>query len=110
ERVGSADRDHPSLSFSLQATTPDFFKFVTMGLQHIGATSGEWLSEKGLHFPDGIDHILFVIALILGGGGFINILKTVTGFTIGHSLTLALATLHLVHVPSRLVESSIALS
>jgi hypothetical protein len=37
-------------------------------------------------------------------------LKTVTGFTAGHSVTLALATLGIVHLPQRLVESAIALS
>ena len=46
----------------------------------------------------------------MAGGGFINILKSVSGFTLGHSITLTLATLNIVHVPSRLVESCIALS
>ena len=84
--------------------------FIGMGIKHIGAVPSEWHDESGVHLPEGIDHILFVIALVLGGGGLLNILKTVTGFTLGHSLTLALATLGWIHVPSRLVESGIALS
>jgi hypothetical protein len=88
-----------------------FGEFVLMGVQHIGATPGEWLRPGGgLRLPDGIDHILFLLALLLAGGGLLEVLKTVTGFTAGHSVTLALATLGLVRLPSRLVESAIALS
>jgi hypothetical protein len=87
-----------------------FGQFVFMGVQHIGATPDQWVDRGHWHFPDGIDHILFVVALVLGGGGLIGLVKTVTGFTIGHSLTLAAATFGVVHVPSRIVESAIALS
>ena len=85
-------------------------QFIEMGIKHIGAVPSEWINSEGLHWPEGIDHILFVIALVLGGGGVVDLLKTVTGFTIGHSATLALATLGWIYVPSRLVESGIALS
>ncbi len=50
------------------------------------------------------------MALLLTGVQIIPVLKTVTGFTLGHSVTLSLATLGLVQLPSRLVESAIALS
>jgi hypothetical protein len=86
------------------------FEFIGMGIKHIGAWPSEWYSAEGYHLPDGIDHILFLLALILAGGGLINILKTATGFTVGHSVTLAIASLGLVHLPSRFVESMIALS
>ena len=85
-------------------------EFIAMGTQHIGATPSEWIGEKGFQLPDGIDHILFVLALVIGGGGFYSIIKTVTGFTLGHSITLALATSGVIHIPSRIVESTIALS
>lgn len=95
------------------------------------------------HIWIGIDHILFLIALILPsvvrrtynteavqapkpvGQGFINwnwtpvsrfkpafiyIIKVITFFTIAHTITLTLASLQLVNLPSRLVESAIALS
>jgi hypothetical protein len=88
-----------------------FMEFVSMGVRHIGATPGEWRDQNGFHLPDGIDHILFLLALILGGGAsFWRILKTATGFTVGHSITLSLASLGLVHLPGRIVESAIALS
>ena len=86
------------------------FEFVSMGFKHIGAAPSEWQGGKGLRLPEGIDHILFVVALVLAGGGVVNILKSVTGFTVGHSMTLALGSLGWIYVPARLVESGIALS
>ena len=62
------------------------------------------------HIAIGPDHILFVLGLLLLGGGLPRLLKIVTAFTAAHSLTLALAALGLVHVPSRVVEPLIALS
>lgn len=55
---------------------------------------------------DGFDHILFVIALcaIYLGRDWKKIIILVTAFTIGHSITLALATLNLIKVNSDLVE------
>jgi hypothetical protein len=62
------------------------------------------------HIAIGPDHILFVLGLLLLGGGLGRLLKIVTAFTAAHSLTLALASLGLVHVPVRVVEPLIALS
>jgi len=62
------------------------------------------------HIFTGPDHILFVIALLLLGGGLGRVLKITTAFTIAHSMTLALAVLGVVRPPSRLVEPLIALS
>ncbi len=59
------------------------------------------------HVLSGVDHLLFVLGLVLLGG---NVLLTVTAFTLGHSLTLSLAALGLVSVPVRPVEVAIALS
>jgi hydrogenase/urease accessory protein HupE len=63
-----------------------------------------------LHIFTGYDHIAFLIGVVLIGGSFKTILKVVTSFTVAHSITLALATLHIVSLPSRWVESGIALS
>jgi HupE / UreJ protein len=87
-----------------------FGEFVWMGFRHIGAAPSEWWGSGGLQLAPGIDHILFLLALILAGGGLLSTLKTVTGFTAGHSVTLTLATLGWVRLPSRLTESAIALS
>jgi len=62
------------------------------------------------HILTGYDHLLFLAALLLGGGGALTLLKIVTAFTLAHSLTLALATLGLVHVSARLIEPLIAAS
>jgi hypothetical protein len=58
----------------------------------------------------GIDHVLFVLALLLARARFASLVKTVTAFTIAHSLTLALAWYDVIALPGRLVESLIALS
>ena len=70
-------------------------QFLLLGLEHIFT---------------GYDHILFVISLLFGAKTFRNILSLVTAFTIAHSLTLILATLEIVQLPGRFVESAIALS
>src|SRR6476646_9335488 len=62
------------------------------------------------HILSGFDHLLFVLALVLLVQGTHRLLFTITAFTVAHSLTLAGATLGLVHVPGPPVEASIALS
>jgi hydrogenase/urease accessory protein HupE len=62
------------------------------------------------HILTGIDHLLFVLALILITHGGWQLVKTVTAFTVSHSITLTAATLGFVHVPQRPVEAVIALS
>lgn len=93
---------------------------------------GDYLVEGIFHIWIGIDHILFLVSLLLpavlvrqlaGMSGqaawrgaesfrpaFWEVLKVVTAFTVAHTITLTLATLGLVQLPSRLVESVIALS
>ena len=62
------------------------------------------------HILKGYDHLLFIVCLILLAGTFRRILITVTGFTIAHSITLALAALEVIKVSVAPVEASIALS
>ena len=62
------------------------------------------------HILNGFDHLLFVLALVLLIGWGRSLLFTVTAFTLGHSITLALASLGFVHVPPAPVEVAIALS
>ena len=62
------------------------------------------------HIWEGWDHLLFLTALMLLVRSLRQILWAVTSFTIAHSITLALAVLQIVHVPSGLVETMIALS
>jgi hydrogenase/urease accessory protein HupE len=62
------------------------------------------------HILTGIDHLLFVLALLIITRGGWRLVKTVTAFTISHSLTLTAATLGWVHIPPPPVEAVIALS
>ncbi len=62
------------------------------------------------HILLGIDHLLFVLALIMITRGKWRILKTITSFTLAHSITLSLAALGLVKFPGPPVEAVIALS
>jgi hydrogenase/urease accessory protein HupE len=62
------------------------------------------------HILFGFDHLLFVLALVLITFGGWRIVKTITAFTIAHSITLSLAALGFVHMPSASIEAVIALS
>jgi len=62
------------------------------------------------HILGGIDHLLFVLALLLLVKGSRRIVITVTAFTLAHSITLAGATLGWIHMPGAPIEAAIALS
>jgi hypothetical protein len=63
-----------------------------------------------IHILEGMDHLLFLLTLLLIVNGFVPLLKTVTAFTLAHSLTLALATLGIIHIPPVPTEAVISLS
>ncbi|WP_428818928.1 HupE/UreJ family protein [Microbulbifer sp. MCCC 1A16149] len=62
------------------------------------------------HILLGIDHLLFVLALVVLVSGGRQLIATITAFTVAHSITLALAVLGVVSVPQAPVEAVIALS
>jgi hypothetical protein len=62
------------------------------------------------HILTGVDHLLFVLALLIITHGGWKLVKTVTAFTLSHSITLTAATLGYVRIPPRPVEAVIALS
>ncbi len=62
------------------------------------------------HILNGVDHLLFVLALLMVVVGWRKLLGTITAFTVAHSITLALAALGFVDVPGPPVEAIIALS
>jgi len=72
-----------------------FANFLSLGVKHI---------------LTGYDHLLFLFGLLLVAGGFFSSLGIITSFTIAHSITLAVATLQIVQIPSRIVEPLIAAS
>ncbi len=63
-----------------------------------------------IHILEGFDHLLFLLTLLLIVTGLWPLLKTVTAFTVAHSLTLALATLGIVNIPPAPTEAVISLS
>jgi hydrogenase/urease accessory protein HupE len=97
-----------------------------------GGRTGQWVFQPGVvyeagarsasayvvqflglgihHILIGIDHLAFLVALVITGGGWLAVAKIVTSFTAAHSVTLSLAALDVVTLPSRLVEPAIALS
>ena len=62
------------------------------------------------HLFDGLDHILFIFGLLFCITGFINIIKTITAFTIAHSITLGLTIFDIIKLPQGTVEALIALT
>jgi hydrogenase/urease accessory protein HupE len=74
------------------------------------AVAGAYLAHGVAHILLGLDHLLFVLALILIVPSTRALLWTITAFTLAHSITLALATLGVVRVPGPPVEAAIALS
>jgi HupE / UreJ protein len=109
DHVAIADKTRPSLALST-STSIGFGAFVWTGVEHIGAAPSQWHGPSGWKLPDGLDHILFLLALMLAGGSLLRILGIVSGFTLGHSITLALSALHIVRPPAALIEPLIALS
>jgi hypothetical protein len=115
------DADHPRATIDGDALQ-GFLSYVRHGIWHI------WI---------GYDHILFLLSLLLpavlvwrdddatsakrfrrGGwqpapaprAALLDVLRIVTAFTVAHSITLSIAALHVLTLPSRMVESAIALS
>jgi hydrogenase/urease accessory protein HupE len=74
------------------------------------AVAGAYLVHGVTHILEGVDHLFFVLALLLIVPSRRMLLATITAFTVAHSITLALATLGVVHVPGPPVEALIALS
>ena len=78
----------------------------------------DYLREGVWHIWIGFDHVLFLVSLLLPAvigvarfrASLWDVFKVVTAFTVAHSITLTLAALSVVALPSRLVESAIALS
>ena len=88
------DRRAATLDLATGAGT-GWFAFIAMGIEHI---------------LGGIDHLLFLLALLALARGLWQTVTIVTGFTVAHSITLSLAALGVIDVPSRIVEPLIAAS
>ena len=109
--IFSPKHQRQKLELTSSSRTHAFLAFIGQGIWHI------WI---------GIDHILFLMALVLPSvltregnhwepvsnfrSALIRVVKIVSLFTIAHSITLSLAALGLIQLPSRLIESVIAVS
>ena len=90
--------------------TPQQPTIVIPAQQGRFSVAGVYLKLGIEHILTGIDHLLFILALIIITRGGWKLVKTITAFTVSHSITLTAATLGFVHVPQRPVEAVIALS
>jgi len=91
-----ATPDAPMVELSASVSTPGVAKtYFLLGVEHI---------------LFGIDHLLFVLALILLISGVRRLVETITAFTVAHSITLMIASLGWLSLPSAPVEAVIALS
>jgi hypothetical protein len=90
--------------------TPSASSFVVPAAPSRLEVASTYLGLGVEHILGGIDHLLFVLALLLLVRGFGLLLKTITAFTVAHSITLALATFGFVNIPGAPVEAVIALS
>jgi hydrogenase/urease accessory protein HupE len=70
----------------------------------------EFLALGVMHIATGYDHLLFLLGLLLVGGSLRSALQIITSFTCAHSITLALATLNVIHISPRIIEPLIAAS
>ncbi|KAF3998459.1 HupE/UreJ family protein [Glaciimonas immobilis] len=109
--IFSPDTPHQTLVLREASKLAQFHDYLVTGIWHI------W---------NGFDHILFLLSLLLPAvlklgdkerrpsdsfkASFVEVLKIVTAFTLAHSITLTLATLQVISLPSRWVESAIAAS
>lgn len=94
ELVLQEDNRQASIDLGQPAATR-FGDFLLLGVEHI---------------LTGLDHLLFLAALLLAARGLWSILATVTAFTVAHSVTLSLAALGLVDLPAAVIEPLIAAS
>ncbi|MGY9000726.1 MAG: HupE/UreJ family protein [Rhodospirillales bacterium] len=84
------------LGSNLISVSKTVLDYIDLGITHI--------------FPKGLDHILFILGLFFFSHKFSRLAWQITLFTIAHTVTLALASLELISVPSSIIEPLIALS
>ena len=88
--------DKPQAIIPIEPNKWEVFQlYVKLGIEHILL---------------GMDHLLFVLGLLLLVNGIGPLIKTITAFTVAHSITLAVATFDLIRLPAAPVEAVIALS
>ena len=102
--------EHLDGTSQVDRVLPDKPQFAVGGATGTGEVAWSYLVLGVEHILGGVDHLLFVLALLLIVSGGQRIFLTITAFTVAHSITLVAATLGWVHVPGPPVEAMIALS
>ena len=95
EAILVTGRDEAFFTQTSGSNLQTFGRFLWLGVQHIAT---------------GYDHLSFLLGLLIATASLRSLVKTITSFTLAHSITLALATFDVVILPSRFTESMIALS
>ena len=85
----------PGVTLNSPAKARGRWTYLTLGIEHIAL---------------GIDHLLFVLGLLLIVGNRWTLIKTISSFTVAHSITLAIATLAQIRLPAAPIDALIALS
>lgn len=93
--AAEGDRTNDTTTVSVPNWLITLWDYTKLGVEHI------WT---------GIDHLLFIIALVLARQRKWGYIKVLTAFTVGHSITIALAALDIFNLPASFVEPVIALS
>jgi hydrogenase/urease accessory protein HupE len=121
-RITSQERNYDQSVYQMQFTSG---RDAAPAVPGTAAPSGlrGWLEQTGNlsvvesyfchgvhHILTGYDHLLFISALVLAAVSLWDLVKVVTAFTLAHTVTLSLAALNLVHLPSRIVEPLISAS
>ena len=104
------DMDGDLTQYVLDVRRPVETIEVLTGWAGLARRAGRFLVLGVEHILTGYDHLAFLLGLIILGGALKSLVGVVSSFTIAHSLTLVLATLDLVILPTRFVEAAIALS
>ena len=99
--------DGTAMTAVVRPTSPNA---VLRGERSWHTTAGEYIGLGFHHIMLGVDHLLFVLGLLLIVRGRMMLFKTVTSFTVAHSVTLAIATLGYASVPLPPLNAAIALS
>jgi hypothetical protein len=90
-----AGKHEIELTGSLPGPLAVFVRYAVLGIEHIFR---------------GYDHVCFLVAVLLWARRMVTLVKIVTAFTLAHSITLTLAALEVVRLPSAVVEAAIAAS
>lgn len=114
--LGDIDPKHRNIAtYDLGADSGRFVfdsdhRELVVGEQNLARQGSRFLALGVEHFLLGLDHLLFVVALLISARSLRDVLGVVTTFTVAHSIALGLTALGVTSVPSSVVEPLIALS